>query len=1103
MSEMSLLADIDITALHVLCVEDEADALEAMEHYLVRQGVKVLTASNGAMGLDMFLQHKPQLVISDIRMPEMDGIAMCRAIREVDKDIPIIIVSAHNETKLLRDAIDFGVTKYLIKPIMLPSLKQAVVSVAAMLEMKKIIAAKLEMLNASLSEADYVSGKLQSYVTRYMGADRLEDFPGVRHLYLPKGEVSGDFFCIEHFGDTLYAMVADGTGHGLSAILPVLQAPRIFKEQATRGFSLLTIADAINRTLHEQQLTEHFLATTLVRMNQKEGFIEVLNCGNPVAVLLGKQGDVLQEFRSNCLALGMAGVENFDADIQRYECTQAASLYVYTDGLPDTLDSGKGPSFNLKQLVQQADTTMLFDHIVRLVDAAGKHGKPDDVTLLEIKFDAVTAKPEPGRISHAYADAVPLHADAQPDMQARLKNLSVLLVEDDPETLEYMSRYLNHRVGILHTAGNGEEGLCLFNQYHPQLVIADIHLPMMSGISMIEAIRKQDKTAQVILISGSMEVHHIEDMMGLNVNRFLHKPFDVDKLLHAIQECVKQFDSVFGMKLSASVFMTSSLAITITGKNREIVTVNPAFCHITGYSREEVVGHNPRLLSSGKHDAVFYQKMWGCISETGAWSGELWNRRKNGELYLEWLTINVVKDDNNEVSHYIAVFSDVTERNAAEAKIRHLAQHDGLTDLPNRILFMDRARQALINAQREKETLAIMMLDIDHFKSINDSLGHSAGDALLCDIAGSLMDCVREYDTVCRLGGDEFAILLPNAGSREMVGRLAGKVIAAVNRSRTIAGRDLQVGGSIGISYYPKDGADAEELLKHADSAMYFSKKSGRNHYQFFDNEHEGQDQRHLAIQQGMRSGMQNGEFSMVYQPQYSLSQQRIVGIEALLRWNSPLLGVVSPAEFIPVAEETGFIVDIGEWVIATVCWQIAAWKNERVPLVHVSINISPLHFQRGNVIPTLLQALESNQLEAKSLQIELTEGIVMNDSEATLNNLRELKEHGFRVSIDDFGTGYSSLSYLRRLPIDELKIDRSFIMEIVDTAQAEDVSFTAIPLAIIQLAKNLKFSVVAEGVETKAQQLFLENNGCDVIQGYLYSRPISAGELADLLKVQ
>ncbi len=1103
MPEVIAAAEINIDNLSVLCVEDEVDALDAMERYLVRQGIKVLKANNGAMGLDMFLQHRPQLIISDIRMPEMDGISMCRAIREVDKDIPIIIVSAHNEAKLLQDSIDFGVTKYVVKPIALLSLKQAIVSVAGMLEKKAILDAKLTVLSASLQEAENESEKLQSYVSRYMDAGQQEQFPGVRHLYLPKGEVSGDFYCMERFGDTLYAMVADGTGHGLAAILPVLQVPRIFREQAQRGFSLLTIADAINRTLHEQRLSEHFLAATLIRMNRSEGFIEVLNCGNPPAVLLSEQGAVLQEFRSRSLALGMVDMEDFDADIQRFECSQKASLYAFTDGLPDMLDSRSGPAFKLSHLVQQGDASTLFDHIVTLVRTVSSSSKPDDVTLLEINFDAATALSGPISSTPAGAGELTQPGDALCDMPARLRNVSVLFVEDDAETLEYMSRYLNRRVGILHTARNGEEGLRLFNKYHPQLVIADIHLPTMSGIAMIEAIREVDKAAQIILVSGSLGGQHAEDMMGLNVGGFLQKPFDVEKLLKLIHDCVKQFDSIFGMQLSASVFMTSSLAISITGKNREIIAVNPAFCHISGYSREEVLGHNPRLLSSGKHDAAFYRKMWHSINETGAWSGEIWNRRKNGELYLEWLTINVVKNDNNEVTHYIAVFSDITERNTAEAKMRHLAQHDGLTDLPNRVLFMDRASRALINAQREKEALAVMMVDIDHFKTINDSLGHSAGDALLCQLAASLVDCVRDSDTVCRLGGDEFAILLPNAGSREMIARLAGKIIGATNRSRCVAGKELQVGCSLGISFYPKDGADAEELLKHADSAMYFSKKSGRNHYQFFESQHESLDQRNLAIQQGMRSGLKGEEFSMVYQPQYSLSQQRIVGVEALIRWNSPLLGAISPEEFIPVAEETGFIVEIGEWVIATVCRQIALWKQSQVPVVPVSINISPLHFKRGNVIPALLHALESNQLDAGSLQIELTEGIVMNDSEATLNNLRELKAHGFKVSIDDFGTGYSSLSYLRRLPIDELKIDRSFIMEITDARQAEDVAVTAVPLAIIQLAKSLKFTVVAEGVETEAQKTFLQDHGCDVIQGYLYSKPVSAEKLVTLLAAQ
>lgn len=1077
----------------LLCVEDDETALSVIANYLVRQGAKVLTARNGRQGLDLFLQHRPQMVISDINMPEMDGIAMCRAIREADQDVIIIIMSAYNEPEMLLKSIDFGVTKYLLKPVKLAELKSQAMSSALLLRTKDALEAKLSEMSDIVSNAEYEGEKLQSYIVRYMGTDHVDEAAGVRNIYVPKGEVSGDFFCIEHFDDTIYAIVADGSGHGLSAILPALQAPRIFRSQAKLGYSLSSIADSINRALHEQNLAEHFMAATLVRMNYREGFIEVLNCGNPSAVLVSEAGEVLQEFNSHELALGILDADSFDVDIRRYECKQKARIYLSTDGLADSLNAANGGTFELAHFFDATNAS--FDDLVKIIDELPAQKRVDDITLLKIQFQPSSVADDvssPETVMQMQPGLAVLD-----DIDSTLSKINVLLVEDNPETLEYLSRYLGRRVGQLHHAHDGAEGLRIFKEYRPQLVIADIKMPHMDGIAMVEAIRKIDPDVPIIIISGSLEQSNVEDMLNLKVSKFLQKPIEIDKLKDAINECMRQFDSIFGIKLSASVFMTSPLAISITGKNREILAVNPAFCQITGYTQAEVIGHNPKILSSGKHDETFYRTMWDGINTKGSWSGEIWNRRKSGEIFLEWITINEVRRDDNEIAHYVAIFSDITERNAAEAKIRHLAQHDSLTNLPNRILFMDRVRQALLHAQREKEILAIMFLDIDHFKTINDTLGHSAGDELLCTVARDLTCSVRDTDTVSRMGGDEFAILLPEAGSREMISRIAGKISAATNRTRPIAGQELQVGISIGISVYPNDGADAESLIKHADSAMYHSKRSGRNHHRFFESGQDGTEKRLLAIQQGMRSGLYNDEFSMVYQPKYSLSKKAVVGAEALLRWNSSSLGNVSPAEFIPIAEETGFIVDIGAWVINAVSVQIAAWNKFNMRPGPVAINISPLHFHRGNVLSSLLHAIEINKLSSAAIKIELTEGIVMKDSEATLGNLLELKSHGFDISIDDFGTGYSSLNYLRRLPIDELKIDRSFIMEIGNEVKPADKSVTAIPMAIIQLAKSLGLSLVAEGVETETQKAFLEENGCDQFQGYLFCKPLPPDEFA------
>lgn len=1077
--------------LTVLYVEDEDEVRENLVRYLSRRVARVSAASNGRAGLAMFRAQRPQLVISDIRMPEMDGMAMCRAIREIDTQVAIIMLTAHNENDLLMSSIDMGVTKYIVKPVDPKLLMDTIADIAATLEQKRQMGLELEKISSASGEAEYENEKINAYITRYLNGNHHEELPGIRHLLLPKGAVSGDFFCIAQHRQALYALVADGSGHGLSAVMPALQVPRIFMEQAERGFSLLTIADEINRALCMQHITGHFVAATLVRMNPDEHYIEVLNCGNPPALLIDSGGGLLREFRSKTFALGMIGGEGFDAEVEHFKLDHAARLYVFTDGLGDTLQAADA-RLDYPALLRQfseAQPAAAFDGVAELVKSAIAQCQPDDVTLLEIQYEAM---PQPA----ATMPALPPEAARTADM-TQIRFASLLLVEDDDTTREAAARFLERRVGVLYTAGNGEEGLRLFREHRPQLVIADILMPVMDGIAMIRHIRSIDKNVPVIVVTGSSDSVYAEQLINLGVTRFLPKPLDVHKLIDTVVDCIKQIDTVSGMHNSASVFQNSSLAMMLIDKEGRIVSVNPAFCRITGYAQQEITGRNLRLLSSGKHEEFFFQAMWHSLHETGAWSGEIWNWRKNGDLFLEWLTINAATDASGETVHYLAVFSDITERHAMQKKINHLEYHDSLTGLPNRLLFHDRLRQALLQAERNKENVALLVLDLANFKGINDALGQGTGDEMLRTVARRLLRCVRHSDTVSRLGGDEFGILLTNMVSQGIAGRLAEKIIGALKLPHDYSGKNLQISTSVGIGLYPYDGKTVESLIRCADSAMHQAKKEGRDNYHFFDKSIDQMAERCLAVQQGLRSGLRNREFYMLYQPKYSLRTGRVVGAEALIRWNSPTIAPMSPAEFIPIAEECGLVIELSEWIIDAVCCQIAAWEKQGLPRMPVSINISPLHFQHGNLVQSLSQALEKWEVAPELLHIEVTEGIMMNHSEKAIDIFTRLKAKGMYISIDDFGTGFSSLSYLRRMPIDELKIDRSFVMEIPEAHEPEDIRRTAIPQSIIQLAADLKLNIVAEGVETESQKLFLHKNGCDVIQGYLFSKPVSADEFA------
>lgn len=1092
MPQMSVTPDFSVADLTILCAEDVKEARQLLAIYLRRQGARVLEAENGEQALQLYRQHHPDIIISDIRMPIMDGFGMSKVIRMQDGDTPIIFLSAHSEVELLQDAISLGATQYIVKPISFDKLKQALGLALEKLNVKRLRDGAMSHLQEAVSVYQHEQQRLQQYVTQLVGVDQN------RHAHVfskSKQNISGDLYCIEETENGLYVMLADGMGHGLTAILPALDLPRRFRELAAREFSLPRIADELNQILYHRGVREHFVAMTLLCMDTRQQRMEVINCGNPPLLVYSRDGRRLHAFPSNHLSMGIVPGDEFCPELQVYRCEEAARVYLYSDGLPEILDCGAAPvgMEHCLHLMTQLQGNDLLEAVAALLARVPNEWHHDDVTLLELLFEPCAA------IDDTQADRQKLSLTGAPSPHQEdgesLKWLSVLYVEDDADALEHLAKYLHRRIGALHTATTAEQGVQLFERYRPQLVISDMVLPSIDGLRMIEKIRAIDPQVPVILISGisswQTQVPRVQSLVNMQINQFLTKPLDGEKLMSAIRQCVRHSEYLDKLKLSSSVFMTSPLAITITDKNCNFVSVNPAFTHITGYTAAEVLGANPRILSSGKHDGEFYRQMWAELNERGRWSGEIWNRHKNGELFLEWINISVIRDENGEICNYASVFADITQRIVAEERMRHLAHHDCLTNLPNRLLLNDRLNQAILQAQRDHTMLAVIYLDIDHFKNINDTLGHGAGDDLILSVAQSLQAVVREVDTVSRLGGDEFAILLPDVGCPEMAARLVAKIFNAGSKTYQIADRELRITLSMGVSLFPRDGENPATLLKHADSAMYLAKKEGRNNFQFFDEMLENQTERYMLIQHGLHNALKRGELVIHYQPKFALDEKRIVGAEALLRWFSPELGSVSPAEFISIAEETGFIVDIGCWLIERVCETLVKWQSQGAPLAPVAINVSPIQFHRGNLHETLKHAIKRHRIDPGLIQIELTEGVVMNREQSTVELLRSIKKLGVSISIDDFGTGYSSLSYLRHLPIDEIKIDRSFIMEITDEKSLLDTRLTAIPLAVIDLAKNLNIKLVAEGVETAVQGNFLLRNGCNVIQGYLFSRPV------------
>jgi len=562
----------------------------------------------------------------------------------------------------------------------------------------------------------------------------------------------------------------------------------------------------------------------------------------------------------------------------------------------------------------------------------------------------------------------------------------------------------------------------------------------------------------------------------------------------AVRDITKKKLAEQEQRIFATAFQTQE-GIIVTDANQIIVRVNQAFTIITGYSTEEAIGNKPSMLKSGRHDSFFYHAMHKTLHSEGYWQGEIMDRHKDGRIYPKWLTITAVKDSDDKTTHYVGNFSDITERKRAEEHIHYLANFDWLTGLPNRTQLNDHLKYALSLAKRSNGHLALMFLDLDHFKDINDSLGHSIGDALLIELAKRLRAALREEDTVTRLGGDEFILLLPGVDAIGAA-HVAQKLLDAIAESYRIEHYDLILTASIGIALYPEDGEDLEALSKSADTAMYRAKQEGRQCYRFFTQEMQARSARNLQLVNALRHALDRSQLQVHYQPQISMRDGAIIGAEALLRWQHPELGMVSPAEFIPVAEGSGLILPIGEWVLRCAVRQAKAWMNEGFGPLIMAVNLSAVQFRHPDLPELVTRILDEEGLPPEYLELELTEGVAMHNPQSAIAVMNNLQERGVRMSIDDFGTGYSSLSYLKEFKVYKLKIDQSFVRDI-----STDPEDKAIVSAIINLAKSLGLKTIAEGVETEGQQAFLREQGCDEMQGYLFSKPVSAEQFDALLK--
>ncbi|MEX6501621.1 sensor domain-containing protein [Pseudomonas zhanjiangensis] len=550
------------------------------------------------------------------------------------------------------------------------------------------------------------------------------------------------------------------------------------------------------------------------------------------------------------------------------------------------------------------------------------------------------------------------------------------------------------------------------------------------------------------------------------------------------------------LRMAATVFEHSTAAILVTDPAGYIVQINKAFSRVSGYSSEQVLDQLPTMLTADRQQASHLQYILGQLNQRGSWEGEVWLKRRNEENFPAWVGITAVQDDEGDLVSYVCFFSDISERKASEQRIHRLAYYDALTNLPNRTLFQDRLHTALQHAERHQEWVVLMFLDLDRFKPINDSLGHAAGDRMLKEVAVRLSACVDGDDTVARMGGDEFTLLLQSCASREgalnRAIHVAEQILASLVRPFILEGREFFVTASIGIALSPQDGNELSQLMKNADTAMYHAKEHGKNNFQFYQAEMNASALERLELESDLRHALEQGEFVLHYQPQFSGDGRRLTGVEALLRWQHPRRGLVPPDDFIPVLEELGLVVEVGDWVLGEACRQLKTWHQEKIRVPKISVNLSARQFADGDLDQRIASILASSGIPPACLELELTESILMQDVASAMRTLADLKRLGLCIAIDDFGTGYSSLNYLKQFPIDVLKIDRSFVDGVPEGEQD-----TQIARAIIAMAHSLNLAVIAEGVETQAQLDFLREHECDEVQGYLLGRPMHAAQFS------
>jgi diguanylate cyclase (GGDEF)-like protein/PAS domain S-box-containing protein len=670
----------------------------------------------------------------------------------------------------------------------------------------------------------------------------------------------------------------------------------------------------------------------------------------------------------------------------------------------------------------------------------------------------------------------------------------VLVVEDTAPLRLLMQKVITAHVTEVRVAADGAEGLAIWRAWQPDLVVTDIMMPVMDGLAMSRVIRAEDQDAQIIVVTTSSETDHLRQALDIGVDRYVLKPLDVHLLLDAVNKCLRDARRLRDLRLARLAFESASEGMMVTDAEGSILAVNPAFSEISGYRADEAVGKTPAMFASGEHGSEFFRHMWDILVSAGRWSGEVINRRKSGEMYAEWLSIVAVAEPSGRVTRYVGLFSDITERKREEDHIRRLAHFDALTGLPNRILFGDRLRRMLSLLERRGGKMALLYLDLDRFKPINDQYGHAFGDKVLVEVTRRMSTCVRDSDTLSRRGGDEFVALLESADPNGTAATVSRKLVDVVAQPMTIDGRQLELGVSIGIAIYPADSDNAEGLLEAADRALYTAKQECRGDFRFYRNEDQSAARALLSLDAALLRGREEKRFQLRFLPEIDLASGRVTRLEMLLRFQHPELGMLAASRFVEHAEKLGLMPDLG---IESLRATVALFARLGLRDIGLTMDLSARQLAALADPAPILAALSESGLSPGAVTFECPESAVTSNAQG-LDGLYALSKAGFQCTLDDFGAGYCSFALLQQLPLTALKIDITFIEEIDHNPQSRELV-----AALLAFGKRLGLRTIAEGVDSPAQLRFLRDNGCDAVQGFLFGQPLTAGELESYLKAE